>query len=159
MKAILISIQARHNRNIEAGKKISELRNRIPQCAYPIKVYTYESGKEGRRKVVNEWVCESVDTWNLKRGIPKHLPKAACVGAWEISEYRDKKRNSVSEMHISNLKIYDTPRELSEFRTPETRFYEIKEINGYLIFGDGYRGGKVIIRPPQSWCYVEEVEK
>lgn len=159
MKAILISIQARHNRNIEAGKKISELRNRIPQCAYPIKVYTYESGKEGRRKVVNEWVCESVDTWNLKQGIPIHLPKAACVGAWEIREYRDKKRNSVSEMHISNLKIYDTPRELGEFKTPEKWSHMVVKHDNCLTFIDGYVGGKPLKRAPQSWQYVEEIEE
>lgn len=32
-----------------------------------------------------------------------------------------------------------------------------KTINEHLVFGDVYRGGKVITRPPQSWCYVEEV--
>lgn len=159
MKAILISIQARHNRNIEAGKKISELRNRIPQCAYPIKVYTYESGNDGRHKVVNEWICESVDIWHLKRGIPVHLPKAACVPAWEIREYRDKKRNSISEMHISDLKIYDTPRELSDFKTPDKPYHRIIERDGCLMFADGYESGKPLTRAPQSWQYVEEVEK
>ena len=44
--------------------------------------------------------------------------------------------------HISDLRIYDAPRELSEFTgLRNTRFgaapYDIK-------------------RPPQSWCYVEE---
>lgn len=44
MKSILMSIHARNNRNIETGIKRSELRKRVPQCDYPIKVYTYESG-------------------------------------------------------------------------------------------------------------------
>ena len=46
--------------------------------------------------------------------------------------------------HISDLRIYDTPRELSEFTgLRNTRFgaapYDIK-------------------RPPQSWCYVEAMD-
>lgn len=46
--------------------------------------------------------------------------------------------------HMSNLRIYDTPRELSEFTgLRDTRFgaapYDIK-------------------RAPQSWCYVEAME-
>ena len=114
MKAILISIQARHNRNIEAGKKISELRNRIPQCAYPIKVYTYESGKEGRHKVVNEWVCKDVTEWRICMGVPAHLPKVACVSISDILEYSGKNHDDISEMKISNLKLYDEPKELSE---------------------------------------------
>lgn len=62
--------------------------------------------------------------------------------------------------HISNLKIYDTPRELGDFRracdmkrsTCEAckLFCERKN----LCFGDGTMQ---ITRPPQSWGYVEEL--
>ena len=158
MKAILMSIKSQHNRNIEAGKKTSELRKRVPKCEYPIKVYTYESGYDGRHKVVNEWICKDVTEWRICMGVPAHLPKVACVSTAEIHRYSGKNYDDISEMKISNLKLYDEPRELSEFRTPETRSYEVKRVNGYLIFGDVYRGGNVITRPPQSWCYVEEIE-
>lgn len=50
MKAVLMSIKARHNRNIEAGLKISELRTLPPNLPTPFKVLTYESGFDGRRK-------------------------------------------------------------------------------------------------------------
>lgn len=45
--------------------------------------------------------------------------------------------------HISNLKIYDTPKLLSQFKgLRKTKLgYEPVEIK----------------RPPQSWCYVEEL--
>lgn len=158
MKAILMSIKSQHNRNIEAGKKTSELRKRAPKCEYPIKVYTYESGYDGRHKVVNEWICKDVTEWRICMGVPAHLPKVACVSIADILEYSGKNRDDISEMKISNLKIYDEPKELSEFRTPRTRFHEIKRVNGHLVFSDGYRDGKVITRPPQSWCYVEEIE-
>ena len=45
--------------------------------------------------------------------------------------------------HISNLKIYDTPRELREF----TGLRQTK-------FG---AAPVTITRPPQSWCYLEEL--
>ena len=47
MRAILMSIQARHNRNIESGAKTSELRTKPPKIELPFKVYTYESGFDG----------------------------------------------------------------------------------------------------------------
>ena len=46
--------------------------------------------------------------------------------------------------HISNLKIYDDPKQLSEFKgVRKTKF--------------GYAPVE-IKRPPQSWCYVEELK-
>ena len=81
MKAILMSIKTRHNRNIETGLKISELRTLPPNLPTPFKVFTYESGFDGRHKVVNEWICNNITTWRICMGIPSHLPKAACISA------------------------------------------------------------------------------
>lgn len=50
MKTILMSIKAKHNRNIECGLKVSELRLKPPICELPFKVLTYESGFDGRHK-------------------------------------------------------------------------------------------------------------
>lgn len=158
MKAVLISIKARHNRNIEAGLKISELRTLPPNLPTPFKVLTYESGFDGRRKVVNEWICDNITTWRICMGIPAHLPKNACVSANEIYEYSKHGLKDVSEMHISDLKIYDTPKELSEFRKLGKEYHDIRENEkGYLTFLDGYIEGEPLTRPPQSWCYVEEL--
>lgn len=155
MKAVLMSIKAQHNRNIEAKKKTSELRKRAPKCEYPIKVYTYESGFDGRHKVVNEWICKDVTEWRICMGVPAHLPKVACVSIAEIREYSGKNYDDISEMKISDLKIYDTPKELEVFwsvrctnKTGNCKKCEVKPacINN-------------ITRPPQSWCYVEEIEE
>lgn len=161
MKTILMSIKARHNRNIESGAKKFELRLKPPTCELPFKVLTYESGFDGRHKVVNEWICDNITQWRICVGIPAHLPKAACVSAEEIREYSGKNYKDVSEMRITNLKIYDKPKELGEFfarcHIPESKckccdncFW--KE-NGY---GEDY-AVKKLTRPPQSWCYVEGV--
>lgn len=155
MKAILMSIQERHNRNIEAGKKTSELRKRAPKCVYPIKVYTYESGFGGRHKVVNEWICKDVTEWRICMGVPAHLPKVACVSIAEIRKYSGKNYDDISEMKISDLKIYDTPKALSEFKKGCNDMYD-PQFGSYC----GYCPHPCFLtRPPQSWCYVEEIEE
>lgn len=155
MKAVLMSIKAQHNRNIEAKKKTSELRKRAPKCEYPIKVYTYESGFDGRHKVVNEWICKDVTEWRICMGVPAHLPKVACVSIAEIREYSGKNYDDISEMKISDLKIYDTPKELEVFwsvkctnKKGDCQTCEVKPacINN-------------ITRPPQNFMYVGEIEE
>ena len=152
MKTILMSIKARHNRYIESGRKKSELRLKPPTCELPFKVLTYESGFDGRHKVVNEWICDNITTWRICVGIPAHLPKAACVSAEEIRQYSGKNYKDISEMRITNLKIYDTPKELSEFYKPCR--YSGNPDCGWLKEAD--LCSRNITRPPCSWCYVEE---
>ena len=162
MKAILMSIKARHNRNIEAGVKTSELRKRPPKRGYPIKVYTYESGYDGRHKVVNEWICRNATDWRICMGIPAHLPKAAYLSIFDIKEYSGKKYDNITEMEISDLKIYDKPKELSEFRKP-CKYKHPCCLCKYFNYDAIYEGDddaickiEHITRPPQSWCYIEE---
>lgn len=160
MKTILMSIKARHNRNIESGLKKSELRLKPPTCELPFKVLTYESGFDGRHKVVNEWICDNITQWRICVGIPAHLPKAACVSAEEIREYSGKNYKDVSEMRITNLKIYDKPKELSEFRKSGFMTEEEWLFNLYPNTHCHYEAWAKkfeITRPPQSWCYVEGV--
>ena len=161
MKEILMSIQARNNRNIEAGIKRSELRKRIPQCDYPIKVYTYERGFDGRHKVVNEWICRTSTEWRICMGIPAHLPKRACVSVGEIREYSGKNYDNIIEMEISDLKIYDEPKELDEFKkagfmTEEEWLYALYP-NTHCNY-EAWAKKFDITRPPQSWCYVEALK-
>lgn len=161
MKEILMSIKAEHNHNIEAGLKTAELRLKPPKCELPFKVLTYESGANGRHKVVNEWICDDVTEWRICMGIPAHLPKVACVSEEEIREYSGKDCKDISEMHITNLKVYDKPRELSEFKKPY-RWFNNRPVETWC---DNYckicdekncKYDTRITRPPQSWCYVEE---
>ena len=174
MKTILMSIKAKHNRNIECGLKVSELRLKPPTCELPFKVLTYESGFDGRHKVVNEWICDNITEWRICVGIPAHLPKTACVSAEEIREYSGKDCKDIFEMHITNLKIYDKPKELSDFYRPcPDKFHYCKTCKyGSVILSPDeeeyalYHGGhydtyetvchNTVTRPPQSWCYVEE---
>ncbi|MGL4220377.1 MAG: hypothetical protein ACRCSS_07095, partial [Shewanella sp.] len=66
-----------------------------------------------------------------------------CLSEIELENYLD--GNNGCGWHISDLKIYDKPKELSEF----TNLHKS---------GDWERSKK-IERAPQSWCYVEEAQK
>lgn len=156
-KAVLMSIQARHNRNIESGAKVSELRTKPPKLKPPFKVYTYESGFDGRHKVVNEWICKSITEWRICMGIPAHLPKRACVEPWEIREYSGKDCKNISEMEISDLVVYAEPKDLSEFFVPCRVSCESCKNPAYFENGCAEKGCKAIRRPPQNWCYAEEI--
>ena len=50
--------------------------------------------------------------------------------------------------HIDNLKVYDKPKELSEFSSISKR----------MKGKESRFSSHLLQRPPQSWCYVEELE-
>lgn len=62
--------------------------------------------------------------------------------------------------HISKLKIYDTPKELTEFHT----WKKCKSCSksGYestaCIYDENCMVPVAITKAPQSWCYVEEMK-
>lgn len=68
------------------------------------------------------------------------LFKNSCLSYAELKKYIGENFHDIPfyGWHISDLKIYDKPKELSEFFTPM-----------------GKRPSYMLERPPQSWCYVE----
>lgn len=93
--------------------------------------------------------------------LPKYTsPAGSCLTSEELLQYG--KGKPLYGWHISDLTIYDTPKEISEFR----KACDFRSNCGvctrkqYLI-EDGFAQfmgcNKRIYRPPQSWCYVEEV--
>ena len=139
-KSILISIQPKWCELIASGKKTVEVRKTKPKLETPFKCYIYETqGRtetpfadedghhifKGRGKVIGEFVCDEVIT--ARCGCYCKIPSALSqVDAIDLMDYANDK--PVYGWHISDLVIYDEPRELSEFS---------------------------LSRPPQSWCYVE----
>ena len=69
--------------------------------------------------------------------------------------------NEMYGWHISDLVIYDKPKELSEFWSADKCPYVSEDGCTYKYHcfraGQTKRCGSPIKRPPQSWCYVEEV--
>lgn len=106
-------------------------------------------------KVIGEFVCDRVEKYEAdERGWYVYPRDDTCLWAHEIASYG--KGKPLYGWHISDLKIYDKPRELGEFKTPDKPYHEIIERDGSLMFMDGYESGKPLKRAPQSWQYVEE---
>lgn len=167
MKAVLMSIKNGHILNIHSGNKTNELRTRPPKIECPFKVYNFDTESSGGSgKVVSEWICDNMTTWRICMGVPQHLVKTGCVSEYEILKYTDNGYKDLTAMHISNLIIYDKPKELSEFYYPQDRFcemglcgdcpkYEIPSYEyGEVMYDCEWK--KPLTRPPQSWCYVED---
>ena len=182
-RAVLLSIKPKYCELIASGKKTVEVRKTRPKIPTPFKGYIYCTkgetvylprdifGNESLNgKVIGEFVCEHI-SMNIKGynqdGIPAYwnLLNGSCLTAEELDDYG--KWKPLYGLHISDLKIYDTPKELSEFCFPPERYCE-----KYLCSGCPYdqvpneygeyefdcEWKRPIIRPPQSWCYVQEVK-
>ena len=91
-------------------------------------------------KVIGEFVCDKIDMLAPLNHCDLDVEKYACLTREQIVNYLKGKGYA---WHISDLVIYDKPRELSEFAKPRV------DVTG-LIYS------KQITRPPQSWCYVED---
>lgn len=153
--------------------------NRIPKQYQPFM-------KKLLGKVVGEFVCDTIVKYEggIDYGVDDndHIfycgTLAECTGLTrtECLDYGKKKirlgwlLQDLYGWHISDLKIYDTPKELGEFyhklseKVLENGDYDCRK--GETICMDYPEGGDLcedcpfggrvyLTRPPQSWCYVE----
>lgn len=91
--------------------------------------------------------------------------KDACLSYDEIEKYAGDK--DVYGWHIADLKLYDKPVGLYEFRRKCEAMvcegcnhlkYQRVNSDEYDYDCEFYNQEIPIMRPPQSWCYVEEVD-
>lgn len=177
-KAVLLSIKPKYCELIANGEKTIEVRKTKPKLELPFKCYIYCTKPSKKHqtisgcmvlnddelfklpngkikygdsvemmlyenytadnflngKVIGEFVCDEIFPMSITYSDPNHRLSQrefpfTCLTDKEIMDYLGNGKRGYG-WHISDLKIYDTPKELGEF---------------YLN------------RPPQSWCYVEEV--
>lgn len=139
-KAVLISIRPMWYQKIMSGQKTIEVRKTRPKMNPPFKCYIY---KCGNGKVIGEFLCDQIININGAGRIPSDAARPTCLEPAELHQYLGAATGF--GWHISNLRIYDTPRELREF-------YAVpNEVEVALKAKP-----KPITRPPQSWRYVEE---
>lgn len=175
MKSVLISIQPKWCKLIAKGKKTVEVRKTAPKDS-PFKAYVYCTKKKPNMVskiidgcftiyngyIIGEFVCDKVekiepcfeyysDGYDIDDDT---LPKT-CLMREELMEYG--KGKPLYGWHISELKIYDKPRELYNFHrgcnkkcSPSCDWYIEHNYTEC-----GCDGKPNITRPPQSWCYVE----
>lgn len=162
-RAVLISIRPEWVEKILAGEKKMEVRKTRPNMETPFKCYIYCTnsgvamgmwGKHG--KVVGEFTCNKVTNLfsNSRFWLDEDYVLQTCLSAAEIRKYANG-ANGLYGWHISNLKIYDTPKELSKFSRPfENCIGKTCDEFGCALCENGGH----IKRPPQSWRYVEELK-
>ena len=155
MKSILLSIKPKYVELIASGQKTIEVRKSAPK-EVPFKAYIYETqGKtetpwidedghfvyKGRGQVIGEFICDKVDEYHYDYcdgvDIDDDTILETAIDREDINIYA--KGKTLYGWHISDLKIYDKPRNLSEF--------------GKVGFGHEVP----LKRPPQSYMYVEEL--
>ena len=185
MKAVMLSIKPKYCELIASGKKIVEVRKTKPKLETPFKCYVYCTKdksdslelKQGNKflgykysnvngKVIGEFVCDGIVPLSITYSDPnskvalKEFPYT-CLTDKEIINYLGNGKQGYG-WHISNLVIYDKPKELSEFWSADRCPYASNEgcTYEYHCFrsGEMKRCGNTISRPPQSWCYVEDLE-
>ena len=168
MKAVLISIQPKWCELIASGKKTIEVRKTRPKIETPFKVYVYMTKhkwifkllpflKNRFAKVIGEFVCDDIIV--DERGENADVfSKYAQLSLVEQKKYGANK--PLFGWHITDLKIYYKPKELGEFRkegfmTEEQWLYALYP-NTHCHYAAWAKRFE-ITRPPQSWCYVEEL--
>lgn len=186
MKSVLASFKPQYCELIASGKKTIELRKTRPKLDVPFKCYVYctlaNSAKKpnnnlwltdktgfncfGNGKVIGEFVCDEINFALLYVGkypiLCEDVLNKSCLSMNEIEEYSSGK--DCYAWHISDLVIYDKPKELGEFYhiCPHKKHCVdcIYSINEERAFYDESIGcDRQLSRAPQSWCYVEEEQK
>jgi predicted transcriptional regulator len=112
-------------------------------------------------KVAGEFVCDRIEEFTpTEKGIAFKRFRAlydTCLSVAEIRAYLGDKVGY--GWHISDLVIYDAPKELTEFWSADKCHYASEDgcTYEYHCFRAGQmkRCGSKLQRPPQSWCYVE----
>lgn len=132
-------------------------------------------------KVIGEFICDEICIYTQAI-----FDEQEPIDTEEISELLEQTKLTYSELrkyvgnknfytwHISDIVIYDNPKDLSEFYTEgdcdcmnckKCAFFD--RGNDYNVEDDcnlAYKGAnahksfKPITRPPQSWCYVEGIK-
>lgn len=122
-------------------------------------------------KVIGEFICDKVEVLFDTNGNPENymtdiLPNILQKTALSYNEFAAyvgsrADKNSIYGWHISDVKIYDKPKELSEFRKSGFMTEEEWLFNLYPNTHCHYEAWATkfeIARPPQSWMFVEEIE-
>ena len=186
MKSVLIAIRPQWVEKIASGEKTIEVRKTAPK-EVPFKAYIYctkekkqddiiwagifgDRGKWNGR-VIGEFICDRIEMVNAKcsdYGIDLFYHDCLTNGClteretekyFNVPEDRDLRamKGNGYVWDISDLKIYDKPKELSEFCIPCKVSCENCKNPLYFECWCEEKGKKIVTRPPQSWCYVEDL--
>ena len=185
MKAIIQCYTPEECERIANGEQTVKVCKTAPKDT-PFKVYIYQTKESKRRfldhrfnsffagtshykdmgKVIGEFICDRIEKFSVfENDTVQNWNYAelcnSCLSYDEVSSYIGKDKIGYA-WHISELKIYDKPKELREFVKPcnwnydcctcKRAIYELTKAEARLFYGCN----RELTHPPQSWCYVEE---
>lgn len=190
MNKILMSIKPQWCQKIFNGEKTIEVRKSRPFIGTPFTVYVYQTkSKDGSKivkdvldmvygcgKVIGSFVCDKVykivpdgEYYSNGYDIDDDMLSETCLGRGYLTGYG--LGYTLYGWHISDLKIYDKPKELGEFYVHCKKYNDGElhcmewDCEHYSFFPDANgdaqeeclcEGSKPLRRPPQSWCRVED---
>lgn len=203
MKSILMSNHPEWCVKIFNKTKRIEVRKTRPKLTPPFKVYVYMTATkerfplweyvtayqdskgnivDGSQKVIGSFICDWItkvephcDVDDCVNQYIHHYPAILgndCLSFRQLKAYLGKKGGY--DWHITEPKLFDTPKKLSDFRKPCVDKYEYcqgckhglitipPDEEEYALYHGGYYDTfdtvclNTLSRPPQSWCYVEE---
>lgn len=177
-KAVLISIDPEWCRLIASREKTVEVRKTRPKIKTPFKCYIYctlpkRSGDiyiagnrnpvQGNGKIIGEFICNRITSLRVDSATQAaYNASHTCLTAEQIMQYAN--GGKLYCWRISNLKVYDNPREISKFYTKCDEGCEYCNLWKYIKVNkdeydmecsSNFYGHKPLKRAPQSWCYVE----
>lgn len=171
-------------------EKSVEIRKTRPKIQTPFKVYVYETQEKKFKdigvhwesgqtfehhigKVIGEFVCDSIrkisynrkdkGVW-LKSIVGDFVLENAALSQEELASYL--KNGSGYAWSISNLVIYDKPKDLGDFAVfcdgvkgdigcRGCKYYYVESNENIGIYEECTCNNlKPLNKPPQSWCYV-----
>ena len=127
----------------------------------PVFIKTYSKySNPYEQKVIGEFVCDAIIS-HCEMANADIAEQQGCIRREQLFEYAN--GAELYGWHISELKIYDKPRKLSEFGTlcdedcPSCEFWKCDMVNQHERDMDCTNSSyplRPLKRPPQSWCYV-----
>lgn len=199
MKGILIAQKPRDCEKIVSGKKTIIVCKKMPKLQTPFKGYIFcTKGKPFIQKirfgdiaishtqisknlyngrVIGEFICDKVyliknqgsmfSVADEEQSVTNEIARQSCLDYYDMVSYLGNKDGY--GWHITDLKIYDKPKELSEFRKLKERIEQTcgcLSNNGlcnaarYEELCDNIK--KCCFKEPNApkgWCYVQELEE
>lgn len=126
--------------------------------------------RPANQKVIGEFVCRNIDNDTLSSLVVKedaeNILQGTCLSKKELLQYLGyeptknnyfQKHYEFFRWHISDLVIYDKPKEISDFK----RWNRTEDNTPCAHIPRAFPPCETctacnLKRPPQSWCYVEE---
>lgn len=166
-KAVLISIRPKWCELIFKGRKTMELRKTNPSFPLPFKAFVYCTNSVekiitigpdkimGNGLVCAEFICDHI-LGHCEMANADIAEQQSLVRRESIYDYSGYGNREIFGWHITDLKIYDKPRPLTNYHRPCPESLHCESCAMWSEQRGCGNAALQITRPPQSWCYVEE---